>query len=158
MKKSQEELNAYKTLRKELEGELFLLGMLEKGAVIGNEGELFTENREVFQELLTHYQSETNATWKEATDWSVEQVFPKRHKKQEEMLKTGFLPYLDKDQRVGDLACANGEWSLYIANYAGWVDGFEYSEKMVETARARAYRGGGIERDVFARRCLQNEV
>lgn len=82
MKKSQEELNTYRELRQKLEkelntykemtksveGELFLLGILEKGAVIGNEGELFTENREVFKELLAHYQSETNAAWKEADD------------------------------------------------------------------------------------------
>ncbi len=156
MKKSQEELNTYRELRQKLEkelntykemtksveGELFLLGILEKGAVIGNEGELFTENREVFKELLAHYQSETNAAWKEADDWSVKQVFPERHKKQEEMLKTGFVPYLDKEQRVGDLACANGEWSFYIAEYAGWVDGFEYSEHMVKTARENACREG----------------
>ena len=57
MKKSQEELNTYRELRQKLErelntykemtksveGELFLLGILEKGAVIGNEGELLTE-------------------------------------------------------------------------------------------------------------------
>ena len=156
MKKSQEELNTYRELRQKLErelntykemtksveGELFLLGILEKGAVIGNEGELLTESREVFKELLSHYQSETNAAWKEADDWSVKQMFPERHKKQEEMLKTGFVPYLDKEQRVGDLACANGEWSFYIAEHAGWVDGFEYSEHMVKTPNEKIDRGG----------------
>lgn len=142
MKKSQEELNTYKELRKELEGELFLLSVLERGAVTGKEGEVFTESRDVFEELLTHYQAETNVTWKEENDYSTKQVFPERYRKQEEMLKTGFVPYLDKSQRVADLACANGEWSMYIADYVNRVDGFEYSGNMVESAREKAYRGG----------------
>lgn len=59
-----------------------------------------------------------------------------------------FITYLDKSQKIGDLACKNGNGTRYVAQYVGKIDGFEYSESMVQTARKVAEKQG-IENILF---------
>lgn len=56
-------------------------------------------------------------------------------KTQQEFLETYFIRNLNKDDVVCDFACADGLWSEVVAPYVKRVDGFDCSEKMLETAR-----------------------
>lgn len=142
MKKSEMELQSYKKAREELENEIFFLSLMEEGAVFNDKGDIFTESRELYNKILEKYQAKPLSFWKGQKDWSVGSMFLERYKNQQDMVKNYFMPYLDKSQRVGDLASANGEWSLRLSEYAGQIDGFEYSEDMVTTAKQKAKKLG----------------
>ncbi|MCM1234992.1 MAG: class I SAM-dependent methyltransferase [Ruminococcus flavefaciens] len=138
MKISEKELSSYKVMRRELEEQLYLLGLLEQGCLLRDNGEILSENYELMQDVVSRYGGEEGKWWKSRYNWQIDHVFPERAKKQKELLEAAFIPYLNKEQKIADLACANGSWTRYVAPYVGWVDGFEYSENMVQTAKSTA--------------------
>ncbi len=116
----------------------FLREIMKDGAVLGEYGAIYTDNRDVLEKIMREYPIEQNSYWKGQKDWSLSNVFSERYKKQKKMVDELFLPLLRKDQIVADVASANGEWALYISDYVKRVDGYEFSKRMVKTAKRRA--------------------
>lgn len=125
-----------------LKAHIFIYNLLKKGVILGNYGSIYTDKKEVFDSIIQEYAVKENATWKKEKDWSLKDIFLERYKKQKEMVDKYFIPLLNPTQRVGDLACANGEWSMYISEHVKCVEGYEYSENMVKTAKKRAKKQG----------------
>lgn len=147
MKKTGEEIEAQQEMLAQFKEQAFLISFLWEGGKISFEtGSMFTEDREQLYKLKERYASrESGATeyWKQQDSWSLRNLeMEQRWKKQKEMLEDGFIPYLDKNQIICDFACAIGEWSLYVADYVGAVEGFDCSEKMIETAKQNAEKAG----------------
>lgn len=142
MFKTEEELAAIRKMKQDLEEQLWHLEFLERGGVIGNSCDLYTENIEVFQEVVEHYKDGREDYWKAQVNWSVGDSHPERRKNQKEFMEQTFFPYLDSSQSVCDLASGNGEWTFEIAGKVKSVEAFEYSDNMVETAAKEAEKRG----------------
>lgn len=147
MKKTKEEIEAQEEILRQLNEQVFLTSFLWEGGKISfDTGNMFTEDMGQLYRLKERYASkESKATeyWEKQDNWSLLNLgMDERWKKQKEMLEDGFVPYLNKSQKICDLACAIGEWSLLIADYAGTVDGFDCSEQMIEMAKKNALQAG----------------
>lgn len=121
-----------------LRAQQFLLSILREGAILGDYGAIYTDKKEIFDRMIREFSVKQEITWKKEKDWSLKNVFPERYKKQGLMIDEVFVPLLNKDQIIADLACANGEWSLYVADHVKHIDGYEFSKRMVKTAKRRA--------------------
>lgn len=142
MHKTQKELAAIKKLKEELKYDLWHLEFLEKGGVIGQNCDLYTEKLDVFKEVVEYYKNDNVDFWKAQVNWSVGDSHPQRRENQKAFLEQVFYPYLDSGQYVCDLGAGNGEWSFAIADKVKYVDAFEYSDHMVETAAKKAKEQG----------------
>lgn len=142
MFRTEKELQAIKKMKQELREQLWHLEFLENGGVIGRECDLYTENIEIFRQVVEHYKTNREEFWGQQNNWSLENVFPERYKNQKKFVEQAFYSYLAPDQYVCDLASANGEWSFDIAGKVKCVEGFEYAGGMVDTATAEAQRRG----------------
>lgn len=91
---------------------------------------IFTNSNQAAKEVQTVLNLQD--FWKEKIVWTPP-VQTKRT--QQEFLEKYFIPNLHKDDVILDFACADGQWSEVIAPYVKRVDGFDCSEKMLETAR-----------------------
>lgn len=121
-----------------LKAHQFLLSLLQEGAILGEYGAIYTEKKELLDKITREFSIKQGSTWKQEKDWSLKDIFPERYRKQRLMIDEVFIPLLNKDQVVADLACANGEWSIYVADYVKHLDGYEFSKKMVKTAKRKA--------------------
>ena len=76
--------------------------------------------------------------WKKKAVYAPSTELSNIAKKQRAFLEKYFLPKMTKEDIVCDFACASGEWSEIISPYVGHIDGFDCSEKMIETAKNNA--------------------
>lgn len=105
------------------------------------DSEYYTNSSDLFEKVKENcLQDMPIDYWAQESNWSLRSVFQERFRNQIKFIEKEFRPFLNKEQRICDLASANGEWSLRLAEYVGHVDGFDYSMPMVKTAREEALR------------------
>lgn len=120
----------------------FIYRILQEGAILGNYNAIYTEKKALFDIIVNEFQVKENISWRKEKDWSLKDIYPERYQKQKAMLEKNFIPHLNKQQKIGDLASANGEWSIFISEFAEQVDGYEYSANMVKTAKKKVKHMG----------------
>lgn len=137
MKKTVEQLEAYRIARQELQNtlsgdakkdcqiynDLWYLDFMEKGGIISEDGGFFTDSEELIKKVKTRYQNDImTAWWTKQKNWTVKNgVNGFLDEQIKKWLEEMYLPYIDETQIVGDLACASGQWSFLIAKKAKQV-------------------------------------
>ena len=137
MKKTVEQLEAYRIARQELQNtlsgdakkdcqiynDLWYLDFMEKGGIISEDGGFFTDSEELIKKVKTRYQNDSmTAWWTKQKNWTVKNgVNGFLDEQKKKWLEEMYLPYIDETQIVGDLACASGQWSFLIAKKAKQV-------------------------------------
>ncbi|MFA6185097.1 MAG: methyltransferase domain-containing protein [Candidatus Shapirobacteria bacterium] len=76
--------------------------------------------------------------WINQKNWRVKDIFYKRAIKQEQFLKKNFIPLLNKNSIICDLACACGDFAFIVAPFVKKIEGFDLSSKMVKLANKTA--------------------
>lgn len=154
MKKTVEQLEAYRIARQELQNtlsgdakkdcqiynDLWYLDFMEKGGIISEDGGFFTDSEELIKKVKTRYQNDIMTAWwtkqkNRTVKNGVNGFLDEQIKK---WLEEMYLPYIDETQIVGDLACASGQWSFLIAKKAKQVYAFDYSKSMIDFAKDKA--------------------
>lgn len=108
------------------------------GCRIYRNGSCFLWNDKEKFDLL--FQKEQADYWSKQVIWTYKEHFPKRYGIMHKFLKDNLWSKLDRDAVVIDLPCGTGEWTFEAADYAGYVEGYEYSEGMVATAKENALK------------------
>ena len=137
MKKTVEQLEAYRIARQELQNtlsgdakkdcqiynDLWYLDFMEKGGIISEDGGFLTDSEELIKKVKTRYQNDSmTAWWTKQKNWTVKNgVNGFLDEQIKKWLEEMYLPYIDETQIVGDLACASGQWSFLIAKKAKQV-------------------------------------
>ena len=137
MKKTVEQLEAYRIARQELQNtlsgdakkdcqiynDLWYLDFMEKGGIISEDGGFFTDSEELIKKVKTRYQNDSMTAWlTKQKNWTVKNgVNGFLDEQIKKWLEEMYLPYIDETQIVGDLACASGQWSFLIAKKAKQV-------------------------------------
>lgn len=107
--------------------------------------EVYTKDKEAYEWLL-HKNSYRKNVWQEYWDsqeiWSVKNYFPKTFDMAKKLVFEEFLSLYEVKPDLMDIGCASGEWSLMVAPYCERVCGYEYSQKMVNTANREAQKMG----------------
>lgn len=80
--------------------------------------------------------------WGETKGWVYSDFYPERAEIMHAFIKEHFWLYLSKNDCVAEVACATGSLTLKTAKYVAHIDGFEYSQFMVDQAREEAKRLG----------------
>ena len=154
MKKTMEQLEAYRIVRQELQNtlsgdakkdcqiykDLWYLDFMEKGGIISVDGGFLTDSEELIKKVKTRYQNDSmTAWWTKQKNWTVKNgVNGFLDEQIKKWLEEMYLPYIDETQIVGDLACASGQWSFLIAKKAKQVYAFDYSKSMIDFAKDKA--------------------
>ncbi len=95
--------------------------------------ELFFDNKSVFDDAFEQLEKEYEF-WGNQSDYTLNTYFPERHDKRREMLFDSFLPLLGSNPVVMDVGCASGEWTSQVAPYCRFIDGFDYSQSLINSA------------------------
>ena len=107
--------------------------------------EIYTKEQGTYERLLRKY-SYRKDVWKEYWDsqdiWSIKNYFPKTFDKEKKLIIDDFLTLYKEKPDLMDIGCASGDWTLMVAPYCGKVCGYEYSQKMVDTAKREAQKRG----------------
>lgn len=92
------------------------------------------------KEVLEHRTAELDMSkyWKEKDVYIPTAEISEIAKHQIKFLEENFFPRITKEQIICDFACASGMWSEMAAPYVGHVDGYDCSEKMIESAKKNA--------------------
>lgn len=96
--------------------------------------ELFCIDKTVYDELVKKYSSEEETYWKKQTSFSLKTYFPKTHTEIYNLIFGKFLPLFSEKPHIMDIGCASGEWTLLMAPNCSQIDGYEYSQALVDTA------------------------
>jgi len=83
-------------------------------------------------------------------------MFPLRYKNQKELILNGFIPLFKNQSDLFDFACADGEWTYMLAQHVKHVDGYEYSQKMVDMANMKYLHGNMRDRLSFSQADIFN--
>lgn len=104
------------------------------------DGALISRDRKALERISKKYEkTKEHSFYEDVTDWSYENVMPVRYKNQMEFLQEDFIPLLKKTDALCDFGCASGEFSFMMLPYVNEVDGYDFSEKMIETAQKKAH-------------------
>lgn len=112
----------------------------KKECVVDENGQILTENLNTRKLIEKHFFK--NDYWKTQDNYSLSEFFPERYPKIKSFIDKYLLESVDNDSEIFDCPCGIGEWSEYVANHVGKVDGFEYSNGMVEQARRNSHNKG----------------
>lgn len=120
----------------ELKENLYIVNLvLRHKCIISKYNEIQTENPVLFHKIQKYYQNtNTSSSWEKETNWSLKNIFPERWENQKKFIEEKFLSLLNSDDVMFDMACANGEWTRMVAKHVKQVDGYEYSQSMVDFA------------------------
>lgn len=99
--------------------------------------EIFCSDKGKYKKIENKYVEKNKNYWKKQEDYTVEDYFPVLYENQKKMVLEIFLSALTKDSVVADIGCAAGEWTVQIAPHVARVDGYEYSQAMVEHAKKK---------------------
>lgn len=80
--------------------------------------------------------------WGETKDWVYSDLYPERSEIMHTFIKENFWFHLNKTDCAAEVACATGSLTLKTAKYVAHIEGFEYSQFMVNQAREEAARSG----------------
>lgn len=118
MKKTAEQLEAYRIARQELQNtlsgdaekdcqiynDLWYLDFMEKGGIISEDGGFLTDSEELIKKVKTRYQNDSmTAWWTKQKNWTVKNgVNGFLDEQIRKWLEEMYLPYIDETQIVGD--------------------------------------------------------
>lgn len=102
---------------------------------VGGNG-IYSNTKEVLEQRAA--QLDMAEYWKEKEIYLPTDEISEIAKHQIEFLEKYFFPRINKTQVICDFACASGMWSEMTAPYVGRVDGYDCSEKMIESAKKNA--------------------
>lgn len=105
--------------------------------------EIFCNNVSAFDEIVKKYSGRIDKYWSSQESYSVKKHFPQTFLSAKSLLFDSFLPlYKEKKPVLMDVGCASGEWTIMISHLCDQIDGFEYSQNMVDTANEDAQING----------------
>ena len=114
----------------------------EKIGVYQYMDEMFCCNKKEFDSLINNSTANNNRFWSKQDAYSLKSVFPSAYQGAKRLIFGSFLPlYSDNKPTLMDLGCANGEWTLMVASNCNCIDGYDYSQKMIDKANQVAKRG-----------------
>ena len=91
----------------------------------------------LYMSKINEKQEKNNAAqswWSIQTDWTAKFTTPKRYNILSNFILQKFVPFLQPDFVVCDLACACGDFSFLIADKVKQIDAFDLAEGMIKTA------------------------
>lgn len=83
------------------------------------------------------FPNEMEDFWASSEQFSTEGMFSKQYENEKRLIFDYFLPHLCKASVVADIGCASGEWSSKIAEFCAEVDGYDYSQRMIDHAKQK---------------------
>lgn len=108
--------------------------------------EIFCSDKTSYDEVVRKYTSENESYWKKQTSFSLKTYFPQTHAEISKLLFDKFLPLFSEKPHILDIGCASGEWTLLMAPKCSQIDGYEYSQALVDTANEQK---GSVENVCF---------
>lgn len=104
--------------------------------------EIFCSSKIAFDDVVKKYSGKADKYWSAQESYSVEKFFPKTFTEARKLIFDNFLPlYKDKKPVLMDIGCASGEWTMMVATKCSQIDGFEFSQSMVNKANNDAKKG-----------------
>ena len=119
--------------------EKMLKKVREWGGLLGENNFTYWWSKEKFDKITA---MECRDFWGDTKDFQYKTVFPDRYDNMFSFIKNNFWQHLDKKDHVAEIACAAGETVFGTSEYVEWVDGYEYSQFMVDRARETAAQLG----------------
>lgn len=110
--------------------------IFKRKCLISENAEILTEDKSLWLGIKEHYGDID--FWGGMETFSVSDYFPHIDEKIKAFMDAHFMPVINSDTEMFSVACGDGESELYLADKVKLLDGFEYSEKMVQSARMRA--------------------
>ena len=87
-------------------------------------------------------QQMSNQYWSEHAVWNYKAEFPLRYRDQVAVATNLIIPRLKPSDRMLDIGCANGWYTVIFAPYCRWIDAYDLSEHLLAQARIIAERMG----------------
>ena len=98
--------------------------------------EVFFDNKVLYNLYKKKNKSEKEY-WMEQRQFKLSDTCPERYMKRANMLMNDFIPLLVDSAILLDVGCGEGEWDSKIAPYCKYIDAFDYSRGMIDTAREK---------------------
>lgn len=98
---------------------------------------LFTNSIE-FIESVSEIGKDFSTYWHSEDLFNIQNISSKLKEKQENMLESLFIPQLKPTDILCDMACAWGMYSEKLSKYVKHIDGVDYSEYQIKTAKESA--------------------
>lgn len=97
--------------------------------------EIFCSSKKAFDDVGKKYSGKIDKYWSSKESYSVKKFFPQTFTGARELIFDNFLTlYQDSKPILMDIGCASGEWTMMVAPKCSQIDGFEFSQSMVDTA------------------------
>lgn len=106
----------------------------DKIAIYQYMDEIFCNGKESFDAVVNKYSGNVKEYWNCQNIYSLSDYFPDRHTNSGKMIFDNFLKLYKEKPILMDVGCASGEWTLRMASECKEIDGFEYSQNLVDTA------------------------
>lgn len=96
--------------------------------------EIFCNGKNAYAEVTRKYADKSEAFWEQQKQFSIKNHFPETHTEAYKLIFERYLPLYKEKPELMDIGCAAGEWTVKIAPHCKSIDGFEYSQSLVDTA------------------------
>lgn len=96
--------------------------------------EVFCKDLVTHESIVKKHEKNTEQYWSTQSTFSIKDYFSQTYNKAKTLIFDDFLSLYDKKPILLDLGCANGEWTMMVAPLCEKIDGYEYSQKMVDVA------------------------
>lgn len=96
--------------------------------------EIFCNGKDAFDNVVRKYAGKVDKYWNSQKQWNLSDYFSSRQLKHEALVFGQFLPLFEQAPELMDLGCAAGDWTVRVAPFCKHIDGYEYSQSMVDTA------------------------
>ena len=100
--------------------------------------ECFFISKETYESMVRSGSHEVDGFWNAQTSFSVKDHFSVTYNGAYKLIFEHFLPLYSNKPSLVDIGCASGEWTLRIAPNCSSIDGYELSQKLVDTANKNA--------------------
>lgn len=100
--------------------------------------ELFCDNKMSFDNLVASHSKNIKSYWNKQETYSIKNYFPKTYTQIYNLIFDAFLPLFTEKPCLMDIGCASGEWTLKLASMCRAIDGYEYSQALVDTANSNS--------------------
>lgn len=64
-------------------------------------------------------------------------MFPSQYEKERDLILSRFIPMMSCKSVLADIGCASGHWAHEVSKYCLKVDGYDYSDSLIKTAKER---------------------
>ena len=115
--------------------ELFKCGSVETYQFMD---EVFCDKKTTFDHLVSSYSGNIKSYWDSQKSYSLKDFFPKTYAETRSLLFEHFLSLYSEKPCLMDIGCASGEWTLLLAPMCNAIDGYEYSQALVDSANANS--------------------